>query len=295
MFLKKTRAHLCVTAIAISMSLHASETEAAKLASPALQPIKTLKGHEDYTMAITFSPTGDRMLSIDERGVLIVWRTKDWKQERSFKIGEQGTSVCIAISNNGKYVAVCHEVYQVGKARVWDLSNGKPLGPPAGFVGYFHTLKVSNDGHTATAYHYKPDEILDKPAHAKRKLTFDAIKGKTTIRPVPEKEKTMATVGRRDDWLAKTPSGGKSPLTDKDRDRIKHSENVSTVHPSHRLYAVSDWNNAKVYPSGADKPLMTINSKEGYAWPWGMAFSNDERFFAVEDRTTHNIEVFRVK
>ena len=256
-----------------------------KSAPARLEAIATLEGHKDYTKAIAFTPDGKHMLSIDN-SVMIVWDTQSWKAERSFKAGDLGTGGSIAVSENSRFVAVCREMYQVGDVRVWDLTTGKPVGPAAEFRGVALNLKVTNDGKQATFDHMTTDELV-KDKGPQRTIVIDAVKG-TSQREALAKEEANASKDADSDGER----GHRR--SDEEARRVAGNKFGGTVHCSQTIYAVVDHNRIEVLPAGGSKPLLTIAAKKRYAWPWGMAFSADGEFFAVEDRDTHSIRVFKV-
>lgn len=98
--------------------------------------------HEQQAYEVHFSPDGTKLLTVDEKGVGILWSAKDGKQILRLE-GHAAPIYAAAWSSNGGQIAT---VSEDGNARLWNPVSGEALQVIQNFEDQFWDVSFSPDG-----------------------------------------------------------------------------------------------------------------------------------------------------
>jgi WD40 repeat protein len=104
-------------------------------ALPGGERLLVLDGHDGAVTHAAYAADGSRLASVDRRGVLRVWSTRDGRVLGRFDHGERGGLQRLAFAHDGSRVAACGDG---GVVLLHDLANGavrELVGMPSGYCG----------------------------------------------------------------------------------------------------------------------------------------------------------------
>lgn len=111
----------CEKMLATAVGENGETIEVLRVASGT--PITTLTKHGQIITALAFSPTGEHLISGDEKGNLSVWSVESWRELRELT-GHTNGITAVAFHPNGSHVFTASRDHTV---RVWDFESGEQL------------------------------------------------------------------------------------------------------------------------------------------------------------------------
>ncbi len=107
----------------------------------------TLVGHTTRVTGLAFAPGGDWLASVDREGRAIVWDLARRQPRLQFSIpGEWMDTHCLAVSPDGRWVAVSHGVYESATGRQVVGFHLYDVGGWRISAGYIYGVSFSGDG-----------------------------------------------------------------------------------------------------------------------------------------------------
>jgi WD40 repeat protein len=109
--------------------------------APSLIEEIRLDGHQDFVLALDFTPDGSRVITGGAEHVF-VWSARNGRREREL-MGHTRTVHAVVVSQDGKYVAAAGKDNAI---LVWELATGKTIQRLTGHTGFVECLAFSPDG-----------------------------------------------------------------------------------------------------------------------------------------------------
>jgi len=108
--------------------------------------IRRLAGHTNWIVSMGFSPDGQRLITGDRGGGLVLWETQQWDRVSTLS-GHRGPVTGIAWRPDGRVVASSS---QDGTVRQWEAAGGRPLRNWLAHEGGVLGIACRADGQLAT-------------------------------------------------------------------------------------------------------------------------------------------------
>ncbi|HCK51926.1 MAG TPA: hypothetical protein DIC23_01840 [Planctomycetaceae bacterium] len=114
--------------------------------TPSGRTIRRLAGHTNWIVSMGFSPDGQRLITGDRGGGLVLWETRQWDRVSALP-GHRGPVTGIAWRPDGRVVA---SASQDGTVRQWEAAGGRPLRNWMAHEGGVMGIACRADGQLAT-------------------------------------------------------------------------------------------------------------------------------------------------